>query len=290
MDGAFNASSVLAKIGAAKVRELMFMRVYQFITPKALLFLILLFFGCSLPFGCNVEPANIEIVVPKSEKVNDWALSPDGEKIIYRSEAQKNVKTFLLFLKTTQKRELDMCDGFTWFNDTILLCNQSIVIVDELLRIPLQEISTADVSWKEVLEKGGKAYRIDEYPWFCVLDANYRAQSVQNYLVKGEDAGEVLKPYSYVTVPRWENRTVNSPDGAYYATTDGVQSVVIYDNAHKNKVSEFKLEESLVTITLGGWAADSSGVYFQVMRGGILTAPQFDAIKKLRLMCQKCAT
>ncbi|MCG3209294.1 MAG: hypothetical protein FOGNACKC_02915 [Anaerolineae bacterium] len=83
----------------------------------------------------SFPPANVEVVVPRSEKVNGWQLSPAGDKIAYMEYTGNNPIQVLLFPKTHTKQDLG-CENFIWLDDETLYCswqNKIIVIQEEKL-------------------------------------------------------------------------------------------------------------------------------------------------------------
>ena len=87
-----------------------------------LLILTLLLFGCGWPFGQEETNPNVEIIVP-SEEVRGWGLSPGGDKIIYGSA--KSEATFLLYLETKEKHNIDFCNRLNWLDNINVLCTDS---------------------------------------------------------------------------------------------------------------------------------------------------------------------
>ncbi|MFC1976274.1 hypothetical protein ACFLXQ_07735 [Chloroflexota bacterium] len=267
------------------------MKGAKFISTKSkiLIILLLLLLGCSLPFGCSTEPINIEVIVPDSEKIADWTLSPEGDKIVYESQIEDSVTTFLLSPATGQKHQLDKCNPFGWLDNTLLQCPKSIIVTDDLFTIPLKEITPSKVELEKLLQNAGTIYKFEAIPkWFVVLDPNYRDHADKNYLVIVDDVDNVLQGYTYLTIPASSPPTaspgkkVYSPNKAYYYVSDGT-ALTIHNSATDEKIVEFKIEDGPKDLLFGGWAADSSGVYFQVFDFGFRVFSEDQGIKKLRV-------
>jgi hypothetical protein len=64
-----------------------------------MLVLVILVFGCDLPF--EWPNPNLEVIVPKEEVMTAWALSPQGDKIIYWVSGSSKP---LLLTHLTQRR------------------------------------------------------------------------------------------------------------------------------------------------------------------------------------------
>jgi len=79
---------------------------------------------------------------------------------------------------------------------------------------------------------------------------------------------------------------IYSPNGDYYFVS-GNADLTIYDTPTREKLVEFELEPPEKSSSMfgreGGWASDSSGVYFQVGYGGGFSPITNGAIRKLNV-------
>jgi hypothetical protein len=122
-----------------------------------LLIIIPLLFSCGIPNPFFIEfnkPANVEVIVSKEEGVSSWALSPEGDKIVYYQSNPPGV--FLLFPASQQKHELSNCSGFRWLDNTLLQCGTDssqkfIIDTTDFAKIPLQQVDERQIDIKELL-------------------------------------------------------------------------------------------------------------------------------------------
>lgn len=261
----------------------------RWFTPFMAAFIIFLFVpmlvsSCGF-FDTNVEPANTEVVVSESEKPAEWQLSPEGDKIAYKSLAENTATTILFFPTTQRKEQLGSCFPFAWIDNIILHCktdsnNAFLLAADDLVTIPLQVVNLQQVDLKNLLQEGETIYRYQAYDkYFLVLDMNYKNAQAQNYFIINENPtkplDDILQGYKYITIPTHKagvsEEKIYSPNKAYYYNLNytGLPSLVIYSATDDKKLVELAITTSAETIEMGGWAADSSGVYFRVRGGGI---------------------
>jgi hypothetical protein len=245
-----------------------------------ILVLVVLVFGCALPF--EWPNPNLEVIVPKEEVMDAWVLSLEGDKIVY-SDSQSS---FLLIPATQQKYDLNvLCYYFGWLDDTTLWCinqhDQALVIsIDDFMTIPLQQIEAQQANLAVLLEDK-MVYKLDygygkKKQALLVLDTDYRLHPNENYLIPVKDADPIWQEdypamyFPYKTpVPTGEK--VYSPDKAFYFITfkeDNKQFITIYEANTDKKLAEYSEGEPNL-VEFGGWADDSSGVYFGVFPGGM---------------------
>jgi hypothetical protein len=263
-----------------------------------MLALALLVFGCALPF--EWPNPNLEVIIPKEENMTAWMLSPQGDKIVYWVSGSSN--PFLLTPATQQRQELNIsyCD-FGWLDDNLLWCinenEQAFVIpTDDFGTIPLQQAEAQQADLAALL-KDKIVYKLDygygeKKQALLVLDTDYKLHPEENYLIPIKDTDPVwqedypvMSHFSYRTsIPLGEK--VYSPDKVFYFTVingeDNNQFVTIYKTATNEKLSEFS-EGDPNDIEFGGWADDSSGVYFMVAPGGMFNTIPGNVLYKLKV-------
>jgi hypothetical protein len=133
-------------------------------------------------------------------------------------------------------------------------------------------------------------------PDTLLVDTGQPDQADQFYFVSGIDnLDQVLENYTYTTLPlngrlADPSKKVYSPNGNYYHLLQD-RSLGIYDAATDQLLIEFKTPAGYFRIggyfpnDSGGWAADNSGVYFNIRYGGGLAIaappPPIEPIRKL---------
>ncbi len=248
-------------------------------------------------------PSNVEVIVPKQENVRDWALSPEGDKIIYsRSSAPRYV---LLFPMTKQQHTFDRCGSFKWIDNIRLLCQtetqQFVLNTNDFSEIALQQVSGQSVDIQQLLNKGQIFWDKNEKDVIYVLNAD-RGDETKNYCIVASNVDNLLEERKFTTIlpnydfspllvddPVTKNEPVSSPDGSYYYVIKTRQVPAPEPSGfleiHRNSDDEILVEVSvqrLPFLEVGGWAADSSGVYFAVHPGGMFGDPRI-SIKKLKI-------
>lgn len=198
-------------------------------------------------------PDNIEIIVPETERVNGWALSPEGDKIGYVLYIGSISTPFLLNPTTGQKQNLNNCKVFVWVDNRALFClnNTSIVVSDEdtnVISIPLKRVKAADSDLTTLLENIGTLYKFECANLSSSLwlrDVADSSASLQNYLVEDiENIQTILQEYTSAAVPCTKPvggpvEKVYSPDGMYYFNvgfTANDQATLTIHNATKLKL------------------------------------------------------
>jgi hypothetical protein len=257
-------------------------------TSKQIIILtfIILLFGCALPF--EWPNPNLEVIIPKEEVMTAWALSPQGDKIVYWVSGSS--KPFLLTPATGQKIQLDIfCNYFGWLDDTTLWCiNESgqalIMPTDDFVAIPLEKIEAQQTDLVALL-KDKIVYKLDygygeKKQALLVLDTDYKLHPNENYLIPIKDTDPVWQEdypvmyYPYKT-PVSTGEKVYSPDKAFYYSVVNwgneygpTRSVAIYKAITDEKLAEFEVKDP-ARINVGGWTEDNSGVYASFEPGGM---------------------
>lgn len=150
-----------------------------------------------------------------------------------------------------------------------------------------------------MLEQAKIVYRLQPFATgpdsLLILDTNLQANTPQYYHLTGiENLDEVLKNYDYTPIPLYGQysellKKVYSPNKKYYYLfQDGLG---IYDATNDQLLAEVKPPSDYKIYFLiggsypnqsGGWAADSSGVYFQIFHTvGLGPRPPVWPIQKL---------
>lgn len=172
---------------------------------------------------------------------------------------------------------------------------------DTFPKIPIQTVTADQVELDALVKHATAVYRLQ--PSFSglsnsllILDIKSQENTKQYYHLTGiENLDEVLKSYDYPPIPLYmtmgdtSSNKVYSPNQAFYFVLGG--SLRIYDATNNNLVAEFKPPADWVSYfqlggsypnKSGGWAADSSGVYFQIQHStGFLGRPTIRPIQKL---------
>ena len=238
--------------------------------PKIILLLLgLLLFGCGLSFSQEEKDPNVEVVVERKDIVGlVWSPSPSGDKIMYSSPQGD----FLLYPRTKEQQEINDCSSWIWLDDTNLMCwiedNPSVLKTDDFIRIPLEKIEVSIIpNLNELLQTATAIYKYEEK---YNKDSFYLLNAVlqQNYRVIAENVDEVLQEYDYKIIPMGRaipGEDEYSPNGDYYCVNHS-SVLTIYDAITRKILVEYDYDQGW--LEAGGWAVDSSGVYFQPIKGG----------------------
>lgn len=245
--------------------------------------------------GCSLSSTNVETVVAEQD-IRYWGLSPDGYGLIYGGARNKD--NYLIDLSSGEKQEIDC--SLRWLNDEMLLCSRynheiglQITTLDRDVFIesgPFNEVdinTLSDADLNNLLENAKDIYRRPEgYIYLFGSDnENYVIVGVGN--IEGVPGNYTYKSFSerqpYCPQKALDEGSI-SPDGTYYYTTMRQSKSVlsIFSTNDNEKVVSFTTGEAEF-IECGGWAGDSSGVFFRV-HGVAFHAPTVPAeIKKLKV-------
>ncbi|GAB4442461.1 MAG: hypothetical protein Kow0031_24600 [Anaerolineae bacterium] len=225
------------------------------------MFFLMLLTGCQV-FGSN----NIDVIVSE-DNLRSWELSPTGDKIIYDNYEDN----FLLDPLTGQTRKIDC--SLRWLDNTHLSCGRSgrlsILDITNDIEIPLTKVNYSEIDLEKILQEVEQIY----YPeWLTdtiyVLHTDYRNNLDKNYLITGVNAPtEILSGYVYTFIPSRQplnklESQVMSPNKHYYYSSTG-ESLIIFSAENNAELVQF-MADTAEFIEVGGWAFDSSGVYFRL--------------------------
>jgi len=220
------------------------------------------------------------VVVPQSEGLSGWQLSPAGDKIAYTSHIDEVIKSVLLFPATQTRHDLGTCKGFTWLDSQTLFCslnNRLVATLDDenVTTIPLTKVRSSEVNLSELLQSAEKIYHFERPSLAQTLllqDTTYPPDPNKNYLIEGVDMDNVLQSYPVITIPKplpvgGPEKEIHSPDGKYYynlVEVDWDQYALSIHETNNNKLLSEFVGPEIHYFIVGGWAADSSGVYFEI--------------------------
>lgn len=239
----------------------------KLISLVGLIFIILMLFG-----RWWFSSSDIETILSVDEARNGWSLSPGADKIIFRS----NEDYILMFLGTKQRHtfEGNKCAESIWLDNKTLLCRNLIIDTDDLSETSYRILDVSEVNIESLLENAGTIYVYKDEPDFIfVLAPDYKRNTTQNYWINGiNNLDEVLQGHIYTTIPYpnynpQPNEKIYSPNRAYYYLFEGGM-INIYDTKTGKKLSQTSSSD-VRQYRIGGWAADSSGVYFELFSIGI---------------------
>lgn len=230
---------------------------------------------------------DVETVLSLNELRGGWLLSPGGDKILYTSE-EHNV---LMLLSTEKKFNLkENCLGYTWLNNTDLVCSSVIIDTKNMIKVPIQDVKASEVNLDMLLMAAGTIYKLEQYNDIVLLGDNYKQNLNKSYWVTEiKNVDQVLQDRSYITVPSVDynprpGEKIYSPNQAYYYLYGGDAEgayITIYDAANGTSLARTSRDGRLYQI--GGWAGDSSGVYFQLIPSGIGMFSNRSPLYKLRV-------
>lgn len=237
-------------------------------------------------------PNNVEVII-SDEGLNSWSLSPGGDKIIYET-----TDDFLLFPATQHKQRLSNCRHQIWLDNDTLYCRDSSLIeidneIGEMTAVPVHKVKASDVDLGTLLQQAGSIYKFssnsDLSQSLLLRDVANPLDLDKHYLVDNiENVDTVSQAYAPITLPLPlpnYNKKIFSPNGMYYYEYNDRAHrgifLTIYNTSTNDKVSEF-VEEGNVSLRVSGWAADNSGVYFEMVSSGI-DPTNLNQILKLKL-------
>jgi len=253
-----------------------------------------------LTMACQAEaPKQVELIVPLSDMSGTnalWSLSPQRDKIGFRGQGRDRI----LFLTTGEQVEIQKaCSNFDWLdNDHILCSGNSVFITNSRLEILLTAVTANEVEVEALLLTAKAIYRPEsraiglsrDRHQSLILELRDEADTPQFYEIRDiADPDTVLRGHDVIMFPA-ETDQSTSPNGAYYYQEDGYRkgySLRIYDAQTDTELVAVPGREpsSPEQYVIGGWAADSSGVYFQVTSGLFADGKWLDkhGINKLQL-------
>jgi len=259
------------------------------------LIFLLLVIGIS---GCSLAPKDVEIVAADRD-IRYWELSPDGNALVYGGTGSE--ENYLIDLPSGEKQKIDC--SLSWLNDEMLLCRRynyevglQITTLDRNVFIESAPFNEADINTlsdaelNELLANAENIFRMagSNAGYVYILNANST-----NYVITGvKDLDSILFNHPYKTFPARQfycpqdalDEKGLSPDGMYYYTAMRQRKSVlsIFSVSDNEKVVSFTTGEAEF-IECGGWAGDSSGVFFRV-HGVAFHAPEVPAeIMKLKV-------
>jgi hypothetical protein len=218
---------------------------------------------------------DVETVLPLDEVRCGWLLSPGGDKVVYGSDS-----VMLMFLSIKQRHKiLDICSGFGWLDNTILYFPFENVIVDtnDFSKISYKVVNASEINWETLLTGAETIYALKSEPNFIfVLAPDYKRNPNRNYWINEvENIDEILQGHSYVSVPSIDynprlGEKIYSPNQAHYYLFEGDAEgavITIYDATNDKQLAQTPPDERLYQ--MAGWAADNTGVYFQLIPTGL---------------------
>jgi hypothetical protein len=128
-----------------------------------------------------------------------------------------------------------------------------------------------------------------------ILNPDYKSNLDENYYIIVSDADRILEEHPFITIPNRSDITslsdeqdavewgeqVPAPNEKFYYVViiqdvsypDPSKLIEIHRISDDQKVAEFGIRDPNF-FDIGGWAADSRGVYFGVVSGGMLNDPR----------------
>jgi hypothetical protein len=247
-----------------------------------LVFLILILLGGWWWFFTG----DVETVLSTRELRGGWLISPEGDKILYRSETQ-NV---LMFLPTKQKNNLESCAGYTWLDNNLLACTWFLIDTNNWMKTPIRFVKVSEIDLETILAKAGTIYNLEQYHHIVVLAADYKHSDENYWVTEIKNTDTVLHGRPYIAIspvdynPRRGGEKIYSPDRAYYYLFEGDAEgavITIYDTSNNKQLAQTPSDWRLYQIA--GWAADSGGVYFQLIPSGLGMFSNRSPLYKLRV-------
>lgn len=232
-----------------------------------------------------VKPKSVQIVVPEESQPIVWFMSPEGDQIIYDSMSSDIGGPRLLSLKNKQQFLVGNCDRFQWLDNTTLICFEyrknewSLVNItdwqstEQTSRKYLDEVNIEQFLRAEDFNDTLKIYRlqqlrVDVSDNLLIMEPGNNHNT--GYVVTGiENVDKLLEDVNYISlnlynIEQVKSEDIYSPNGEYYYRLDR-NKLAIYDRTGE-LLSEFDLGDQgdyTQSFEIGGWAADSSGVFFK---------------------------
>lgn len=259
--------------------------------------------------GCH-STTDVQDIIPAELDPPRWYLSPVGDKLLYNTRAEPG-HAKVRFLATGQDATITDCPWFSWLNDEAIYCYDyqepqdiPVAAIDHISanagafsKISIKALTTDQAQLDTLLEQAKAIYRLHPFAGAdsLLIDTELQKNTKLYYHITGiKDLDKVLKKYHSTTIFLAGNfvdsaKKIYSPNGKYYyLLQDGLR---IYDEASDRLVTEFKPQfdyksyfqiPSSYPTKSAGWAADSSGVYFQIYHSsGFGPRPPVRPVQKL---------
>jgi hypothetical protein len=276
--------------------------------------LVILTTGC-LPIVPVTSPY-LQEVVPIQQKPAFWHLSPVGDKLLYNTMPNQD-QAIVRLLATGQEIVTVGCPLFRWLDNERIFCyelgpRQNIVpsiILDNVSadvasfpKKPIEIVTAAQVDLDRLLAQAQAIYRLQSStePNLLLVDTGQSDQTEQFYWVSEiADLDPVLEHYAYPIISlsytfAEPSKKVYSPNGNYYHLLQDNQ-LGIYDAETDQLLIEFKPPSDYEPYfrigghfpnDSGGWAADSSGIYFQIAHSaGLAIAAPPPPLRPIQKLC-----
>ncbi len=271
--------------------------------------LVVLLTGCRINENDEVSPY-VQDIVPAQQEPAVWYLSPVGDKLLYDTTLSQN-QAIVRGLITGQEFTIADCARFRWLNNENVYCygllydnnyEPFVATFDSLTnnasiqKSLIKEVTTAQVELEPLLKRAKAIYRLrpsaGPHP-LLVFDTENANQYY--YITEIEDLDNVLENYTYTTIPLSYrdaelSKKMYSPNRKnYYLLQDNLG---IYDATSDQLLAEFEPPpryESFFQIggsfpnKSEGWAADNSGVYFQIRQSSGFGPPS--PIQPIQKLC-----
>lgn len=261
--------------------------------------------------GCNAN--NPRVVIPAEKDVIHWYLSPSGDKLLYDVNATRDTygQAFIRFLATDRDMLIPNCPQFRWLDNDTVYCfkdtDEPVAVIGQVLaesdtfsEAPIKLVTSDQDELKSLLMQATAIYRSPQYRSSgnvsLLLSIEKRENKVWYYhITEVQNSDELLKSHEDKTTSLFSyeeglSGKNYSPDKAYYYSVqqDGMK---VYDASNDRLLATVKRPTNRKTrFSIGGggsnqtqgWAADSSGVYFQLVQTiGLGPRPPLQPIQKL---------
>jgi hypothetical protein len=254
------------------------------------LFLLGVIVGVSLLLtACSLFlPRGVEELVPTNEDaLQGWALSPQGDQLVYTSRDLDSMgPAVILDLTTNKKRSLPKnvdCGWPPWIDNETIFCwgEPALVNSQDLSVIPVQRIDASQADIQPLLTNSQKVYLFEDSPETILLLADDVLSSENLYLILNipdvetlADTKRLTPQVSHTIIPKrhvsgLQNDKLYSPDEAYYYILTHTVSLSIYDAKNDELLRTVPLE-SYENVKVGGWVFDNSGIIYQIDQIGPL--------------------
>lgn len=256
----------------------------------------LVFIGLALGFfwlatGCN-STSYVQDIIPAEVDPPRWYLSPAGDKLLYNTRAESE-HAIIRFLATGQEVTIAACPWFSWLDDETVYCYDyqepqdiPVAVIGNISanagafsRTSIKAVTADQAQLDTWLDQAKAIYRLHPFSGSdsLLVDTELQKNTKLYYHISSiKDLDKVLKKYHSTTIFLSGSfvdsaNKIHSPNGKYYYLLQ--DSLRIYDEASDRLLTEFKPQfdyKSYFQIPGSyptkseGWAADSSGVYFQI--------------------------